>query len=76
MNETSGHDEMCTHHSTPYVCDCNFIAKIRADERERIARAIEAERDRLLDTGCTCDAHASMGASYSNAAAIALGGAQ
>jgi hypothetical protein len=29
---TTSHDPLCTHHATPYVCDCNFIRRVRADQ--------------------------------------------
>ena len=34
----TAHDPLCTHNSTPYVCDCNFINRVRADEREQAWR--------------------------------------
>lgn len=44
----AAHDPLClsVKHPGPHgLCDCGTIRIVRADERERIAQAIEAERD-------------------------------
>ena len=38
------HDPLCPGDMHDAWCECSFIAKVRADERERIAQAIEAEK--------------------------------
>ena len=50
------HDEFCRYHEP---CDCEFIARIRADERERAAQRImtvlENDRDWNKERGhCDC----------------------
>ena len=36
------HDSMCPYPVRSHHCECPFIERVRADERERIAEAIEA----------------------------------
>lgn len=41
------HDPLCPYTGTMHsvACECGTIGRARADERERIAQAIEAERE-------------------------------
>lgn len=44
------HDPQCEDKDGPrygQYCDCRLIGRVRSDERERIAGAIEADRDEL-----------------------------
>ena len=42
----SEHDPLCeTYDNDPYECICDEVRRARADERERIAQAIEAWPD-------------------------------
>ena len=61
------HDDLCPFLVARLVCHCDTIAKVRADTAERIARAVERERDSVRthlapqwtfceDPGCPCRA--------------------
>lgn len=82
------HDPLCSHASPdyfprvtitgkPFPCDCPLIARVRADERERmqlaIAQEIEADRDAM---SVAVEQYRSAVVAYNRAASIARGGAQ
>lgn len=69
----SDHDPLCSksvyYDGVDVPCRCDLIAKARADERERIARAIEA-----MDAPAHTDWGGRRVALVDDAAAIARGG--
>lgn len=84
----SDHDPLCpgaigpiriTIDGTPFPCPCALIEQVRADERERIALAIEDKADDLpldgyLPTGDLISAHEAARDDLHDAARIARAG--
>lgn len=75
MKRASDHDPLChaanIDYHDPDCCDCDLIAKVRADERERIAQAIDAHAQ-TARYWRSWSRSAVQRAAFSDAAAIAL----
>ena len=69
------HDPLCVRwqeRDGTYECRCDLIGEVRADERERIAQAIEARNDRYCRE-IDPSRRLSVTSGYADAARIARG---